>query len=288
MLSVFIDEESMDTNPLRQYFRQPAIYIRLPSQGRFYPDGALERTENNEYPVLPMTTMDEITYRTPDALFNGSAVSTVIQSCVPNIKNAWAVPSIDIDTILIAIRIATYGHALDLSSNCPHCGHTSDVAVDLRRALDQIRAPDYQQGLDMGDLKIFFRPVNYREINQNSMRQFEDQKTMQMLQDTEGDDEQRLAQLGEILKKITEFTNQALAQSILMVQTPQSRVTERDHIQEWLTNCDRNTFNRIRDHVIASKADSELRPLELKCEECQQPYEQSYTLDMTTFFADAS
>lgn len=278
----------MDANPLKQYFRQPAIYIRLPSEGKFYPQGSLERTANNEYPVLPMTTMDEITYRTPDALFNGSAVATVIQSCVPNIKNAWAVPSIDIDTILIAIRMATYGHALDITSTCPHCQNIAEMSVDLRLALDQIRTPNYNDGLAVGDLKIFFRPVSYREINQNSMRQFEDQKTMQLLQDSEGNDEQRLAQLGEILKKITEFTNQALAQSILMVETPQARVTEREHIQEWLTNCDRNMFNRIRDHVIASKSEAELQPLNITCDECKKPYEQSYTLDMTTFFADAS
>lgn len=278
----------MDANPLKQYFRQPAIYIRLPSEGKFYPNSSLERTANNEYPVLPMTTMDEITYRTPDALFNGSAVATVIQSCVPNIKNAWDVPSIDIDTILIAIRMATYGHALDLSSTCPHCQSISEISVDLRAALDQIRTPNYNDGLAMGDLKIFFRPVSYREINQNSMRQFEDQKTMQLLQDSEGNDEQRLAQLGEILKKITEFTNLALAQSILMVETPQARVTDQAHIREWLTNCDRNLFNRIRDHVIASKSEAELQPLSLTCDECKKPYEQSYTLDMTTFFADAS
>lgn len=278
----------MDANPLKQYFRQPAIYIRLPSEGKFYPEGSLERTANNEYPVLPMTTMDEIMYRTPDALFNGSAVATVIQSCVPNIKNAWTVPSIDIDTILIAIRMATYGHALDITSTCPHCQNTADLSVDLRQALDQIRTPNYSDAMPVGDLKIFFRPVSYQEINQNSMRQFEDQKTMQMLQDSDGNDEQRLSQLSEILKKITEFTNHALAQSILMVETPQARVTDRVHIQEWLSNCDRNMFNRIRDHVIDSKSQAELQPLKITCDECKNPYEQSYTLDMTTFFADAS
>ena len=111
----------MNSNPLSQYFRQPAVFIRLPSLGKFYATGALEPTENNEYPVLPMTTLDEITYRTPDALFNGQAVISVIQSCVPNIKNAWSMPAMDIDTVLIAIRIATYGHEMDINTPCPGC-----------------------------------------------------------------------------------------------------------------------------------------------------------------------
>ena len=57
-------------NPLSQYFRQPVIYIKLPSNGKFYPPGTLDMPANNELPVLPMTAIDEITYRTPDALFD--------------------------------------------------------------------------------------------------------------------------------------------------------------------------------------------------------------------------
>jgi hypothetical protein len=62
----------LPNNPLTQYFRQPAIYIRLPSQGKFYPPSALNMPPNGELPILPMTSNDEITYRTPDALFNRS------------------------------------------------------------------------------------------------------------------------------------------------------------------------------------------------------------------------
>ena len=97
MLSYLPKRNPMDNNPLKQYFRQPAIFIQLPSQGKFYKDGALVPTANGEYPVLPMTTLDEITYRTPDALFNGTAVANVIESCVPNIRDAWAMPGMDVD-----------------------------------------------------------------------------------------------------------------------------------------------------------------------------------------------
>ena len=109
------------SNPLQQYFRQPAIWLRLPSGGKFWPPGTLEPTENNEYPVLPMTTIDEITYRTPDALFNGQATVDVIQSCLPAIKDAWKMPMIDMNPVLVAIRIASSGHNINLESKCPAC-----------------------------------------------------------------------------------------------------------------------------------------------------------------------
>ena len=99
-------------NPLANYFRQPKMYMRLPSHGQFYPEGALDKSEIDEYPVYAMTAKDELMFKTPDALMNGQAVVDVVQNCIPNIKDAWQVPSIDMDIILIAIRIATYGEKL--------------------------------------------------------------------------------------------------------------------------------------------------------------------------------
>ena len=279
----------MSNNPLSQYFRQPAIHIRLPSGGKFYPRGALEVTANGEYGVLPMTTMDEITYRTPDALFNGSAVTAVIQSCVPNIRDAWAMPSIDVDAVLVGIRIATYGHDMDISTQCPSCNNEADYSVDLRRVLDRLETTDYSLPLKINGLEVFLRPMTYRQINANSMTQFEDQKTLQMLQNGDTSDEEKLVRLNEVLKKITSMTTQALSQSIMLVKTPDgSSVTEAAHITEWLANCDRNTFNEIREHIIAAKQKSELQPLDMTCQNCQHKYRQAYTLDMSNFFADAS
>ncbi len=278
----------METNPLRQYFRQPAIYIRLPSQGQFYPAGALVETANNEYPVYAMTTMDEITYRTPDALFNGTAVTTVIQSCVPAIRDAWKIPSMDLDTILIAIRIATYGHELDLDTKCPKCEHEAAYGVDLRGIMERIRAPDYRQPMTLGDLRIHFCPMTYQQMNDNSMAQFEEQKIMQVLTEEPSGDADQMKRLGDVLRKITAITTKALAQNIERVEIPGSQVTEKSHIMEWLTNCDRNTFAQIRDHIVDNKAQGEIPPLDITCANCQHQYQQNFTLDMTNFFAAAS
>jgi hypothetical protein len=235
-----------------------------------------------------MTTLDEITYRTPDALFNGQAVISVIQSCVPNIKNAWQMPGMDIDTVLVAIRTATYGHVLDISSQCPKCGEEADYGADLRIVMDSIHAPDYSKQLNLGDLEIYFKPMSYKQMNENSMTQFEEQKTLQMLQSDDSDSATKLNQLGEVLKKITAVTTAALAQNIELVKTPSAQVSDLAHITEWLGNCDRTMFARIRDHIIAQKQQGELQPLDVKCNNCANEYKQSFTLDMTNFFGAAS
>lgn len=276
------------TNPLSQYFRQPAIYIRLPSDGKFYPPGAFETTENGEYPVLPMTTLDEITYRTPDSLFNGSAVVSVIQSCMPNIKDAWKMPGMDIDTVLVAIRIATYGHELDISTECPSCENVADYAIDLRTVVDNIKSPAFGKQLLIGDLEIFLKPMSYRQMNENSMVQFEEQKSLQMLQDQNADDATKVLHIGEVLRKITTVTTKALAQNIGLIKTPQAQVTDINHIFEFLSNCDRTVFGKVRDYIIENKQVAEIQPLKIQCGNCNHEYQQAITLDMSNFFGAAS
>lgn len=277
------------SNPLSQYFRQPAIYIQLPSNGEFYPDGTLIMPENNELPVLPMTAIDEITYRTPDALFNGSAVVNVIQSCVPNIKNAWAVPSTDVDTILVGIRIASYGHDMEVNTVCPKCNHEEMLNLDLRTAIDQMTRPDYKTPAHYGDLEIYFRPMTYKTLNQNNQLQFEEQKLLQSLaQNENATPEAQSQQLSDILRKITNMTVSAIAQSIGAIKTPDALVSDVQSIAEFLQNCDRKVFNSIRDKVIELKNKAELKPLHINCPECSHEYEQPFTLDMTSFFGPAS
>jgi len=278
----------MSNNPLQQFFRQPAIYIKLPSNGKFYPEGALIMPENGEIPVYPMTAVDEITYRTPDALFNGTAVVNVIQSCVPAIKNAWFIPAMDIDTLLVSIRIASYGHALDLDSTCPACNTDAELSLDLRTVLDTIRPGQYSEPIRHRDLEIYLKPMTYRSLNDNNSMQFEEQRVLQMLPGSDLPDEEKVTRLGDALKKITSITVKALADSIAAVKTPDSLVTDRAFIEEFLQNCDRSLFGNIRKQIVDLKLSGELKPMNIKCNDCGHDYQQPFTLDMVSFFEVAS
>lgn len=274
----------MSNNPLQQYFRQPAIYIRLPSAGQFYPQNALEIPQNGELPVYPMTAIDEISYRTPDALFNGSAVINVIQSCIPGIKDAWSMPSMDVDTALIAIRVASYGHNMEIETECPECGEETPYAIDLRTILDKMRTPDYSRTIKYRDMEIFFKPMSYKNITDNNAAQFEEQKKLSLVPDSELPDAEKVKTLNAALKKITEITVKALSQNVAAVKTPTALVTEFEYIEEMLEHCDRALFTKIRDHIVKIKTDAEIQPLHLKCPKCSHEYSQNVTLDMTSFF----
>jgi hypothetical protein len=276
------------SNPLKQYFRQPAIYMRLPTGGKYWPAGSIDLPQNGELPVYPMTAIDEITYRTPDALFNGQAVISVIQSCMPNIKNAWAAPAADVNSMLVAIRLASYGHELEISSTCPNCETAEDYAVDLRQVLDQLKLPDFESNLQHGDLEIAFAPVSYEHQNRSNQSQFEEQQMIRSVTESDLPENEKIKQLNDAMRRITEHTIDALKWSISGIRTPSAIVSEQEYIQEFLVNCDRKLFTIIRDHVINLRQISDLKPLDIKCGNCSHEYQQTVTLDMTSFFGPAS
>ena len=79
-------------NPLAGYFRQPKLYVKLPSGGQFYPEGSLDRSQIDEYPVYAMTAKDELMFKTPDALLNGQATVEVIRAVFLLLKNPGTCP----------------------------------------------------------------------------------------------------------------------------------------------------------------------------------------------------
>jgi len=275
-------------NPLAGYFRQPAIYIGLPSGGKWYPENALELSANDEFPVYPMTAIDEITYRTPDALYNGRAFVDVVSSCIPNIKDAWNIPSCDVDTLLVAIRIATYGHEMEINSQCPECQSDEPRTLDLRQVMDSLQAPSYDEPITKGDLQIFIQPLTYQQLNKNNAIQFEEQKLIQLLPDTDMEENEKISKMTEATNKITSMTLAALANSIAAIVTPDGTVTEKEHILEFLKNTDRGMFDTIRSKIVDLKSLSEVQPLEIECSSCQHKYKQGFTLDMTNFFGAVS
>jgi hypothetical protein len=277
------------SNPLRQFFRQPAIYIALPSRGNHWPAGSIDVPVNGELPVYPMTALDEIAYRTPDALFNGQAVVSVVQSCMPNILDAWQIPAIDLNAILVAIRIASYGHDMEFGTQCPACNTETDYTVDLRNILDGLKSADYSVPVRHGDLEIYLQPMSYIHQTETNKLQFEQQKRIQLVQtSTALTEEQKIEELNHSLIAITKLTTDALKCSVSAIRTPAALVTEPEFISEFLDNCDRRLFEQIKEKIIALRQGSEVQPLQIKCNECGHEYQQLLTMDQASFFADAS
>ena len=274
----------MNANPLKQYFRRPEIYLKLPSGGKFYPAGSIDLPDNQELPIYPMTAIDEITSKTPDALFNGTAVVDIIKSCVPNIIDPWSIPIIDLDPILVAIRAASNGTTLDIESQCPSCNEEASYGINLIGLLSSLTAGNYNEVVKVNELTFKFTPFSYKKINNINMAQFDIEQSIRKL-DNITDEVARQSESGEVLKKLNNLSMELISESIESITTPTAIVTEKEYILDYLQNCDRKSFEQLRTTAVQLRESSQLKPLDVKCIHCQHEYKQKLTLNVSDFFA---
>jgi len=274
---------TIQNNPLKQYFRRPAIYLKLPSGGKMYAPGVVNIPESGELAVYPMTAIDEISSKTPDALYNGTAMADIIKSCIPDIKDPWSINSIDLDAVLIAIKSAAGGDDMSISSECPSCKEVAEYGVNLVAILSQLKSADYEKELTINELSIKFRPLSYKEMNEAGTSQMEAQRIFMMLEKEENESV-RAEKTQEALRFITEVTMRILSNTVTHIRTPSAFVEEKEYILDFLKNCDRETYIAIRDYNASLKAQTEIKPLRIKCIHCQHEYDQQFTLNTSDFF----
>jgi hypothetical protein len=277
-------------NPLAKYFRQPAIHLSLPSQGRYWPNGSLEMTMSNQIEVYPMTTKDEITIRTPDALMNGAGMISLFQSCCPQIKDAWKMPNIDVDAVLIAIRIASYGQNMDIETTCPNeqCKNENKHELDLTTILDSIKVPNYNKTIDSNDIKIKIKPISYFENNKTRMLAFEQERAVQVASSSEIPEEEKLKIFQQHLDKMIEINAEMLVYATEYIETNEGKVEDPAFISEFYNNCDRKIVHALRNRIEEHAELVQLPKPRVKCESCGTEYPLEIGFDYANFFADAS
>lgn len=276
-------------NPLAKHFRQPAIYFKLPSRGRYWPEESLVLPVNDEIPVFPMTVKDEIILKTPDALLNGQGIVDVIQSCCPNIKDAWKMPSIDVDATLIAIRIASYGNKMNVEAKCPHCNEEHSYDIGLGNVLDSLKTPDYSKKVEFEEIAIKLAPQSYFSANETDQIRFEEQRIIQALGDTDLSEEARVEQFGKHMKKVVDLNIKILLDSTEYVQLADGTVvSDRSYIREFYDNCDAKIITQVKNKLSEFLEESKMQPLDTKCSACEKEFSIPLGFNYSNFFGNGS
>jgi hypothetical protein len=283
-------------NPLTSFMRQPKIYIGLPSGGAYWERGSIDIPENKELAVYSMTAKDELAFKTPDALMNGQAVVDVIQSCIPSIKDAWKTPNIDLDAILIAIRIATYGEIMEITHTVPNTTEEVTHQLDLRTVLDQITNNSrWEDSVIINEqLTCFVRPLTYKHITATGTKTFETQRLMQAVNDESLSEERKLEIFNDSFSKMTSLTIDLMAESVAAIQTPDTVVEDPLFIKEFFQNADKEVYQKIQKHLDALKKTNGITPLTMTATDEQialgapATYELPVSIDNSDFFGRGS
>jgi len=280
-------------NPLEKYYRQPAIYIRLPSKGKYYTKEVYTPTETGEIPVLPMTAKDELAFKTPDAMINGQATVDVIKSCVPNLKDPWKMVNYDTDVVLLAIRIATYGENMDISFRVPLVNDEQSHTLILPELLEQLgRIEIEDETTTSKGFKVQIQPLDYKTLTKIQIARFEQQKMYGTIDSSSMTEEEKQSAFGKSFATLNMVNFSLLVDSIKSITTPGGdTVVNRAQIIEFCNKTDSKTINEIQDKLSELRLQAQMAPLKIKSTEEQikkgapASFEVPVTFDSSNFFA---
>jgi hypothetical protein len=250
------------SNPLAMFMRQPKIYMKLPSGGKFWPAGSIDLSDTGGLPVYSMTAKDELLLNVPDALMNGQAVVDIIQNCIPAVKNAWLAPTLDLDAMLIAIRIATYGEIMKTPVKFNN-DIEMDYQVDLRNVLDSLMSgAKWEEIVQISDqMTIFVRPLTYKQASKAALQTFETQKIIQLANNESISEDNKLKMFKDSFNKLTDSTLTTVTDSISRIDSSQGSVNNPEFIKEFIANADKEIFNKLQAHLEKMKETNSIKPV---------------------------
>jgi hypothetical protein len=281
-----------NNDPLSKYYRQPSIYITLPSKGKYYSNQVLETTTTGELPVLPMTAKDELAFKTPDALMGGQATVDVIKSCIPNIKDPWQLVNFDVDTVLLAIRIASYGETMDITYSVPITNERPTTTVNLPALLDSVKNVEVlDEFVTPQGLKVKVAPLTYRAMTRTQIAQYEQQKIYATVNASKMSEEDKSKQFATSFAKVNEINFSLLVDSIIQITTSDDQaVTDKQQIKNFVNNCEAKIVNEVQDKLVEIRQQAQIKPLKIKAtvEQIKQgvpaTFDVPITFDNSNFF----
>ena len=275
----------MANNPLKKYFRQPKIYVDLPSKGMFNKPGTLT-SDPAKLPIFGMTGMDEIIVKTPDALLNGEATVKVVESCCPAIADAWDLSLLDLDLMLVAIRIATHGNTMTVTHTCASCQAINDYDIDLGNIVQHFAQCHYDNEIVLDEVSLTLKPLNYRQWNEFQIKNFGIQRKLNQTLQLENEEEQSKL-MSDLFNQVSVIQTEMIFAQIDSVKTQEGIVTQREFIREWLENSDAEIFDVVRKQVEKNRLAWQIPKVDAECPECKAHNDLIVEMDQANFFASA-
>lgn len=275
-----------NANPLSQYFRVPGVHIKLPSQGKFFMNGEYESAMNNEVAIYPMSAADEMVLKSPDALMSGYALEKLFGSCAPMIKNPRSISMPDIDVLLLAIRAATYGNTLSLDIKCPKCETEQSVDCDLASLLSTTTYIDEADAkIELNEeITIFARPYNLINTTRLATVAFEETSLLRSLEGDGFTEKEKMEKMNESMKRINALNLELIADCILGVVTPQNKVSDKNHIREFVDNISKSWIEKINKKVKKMNDCGVDKKFSVTCTACNHEWTTEVEFDPTNFF----
>jgi hypothetical protein len=196
-------------------------------------------------------------------------------------------PLLDLDPVLIAIRLASYGEGMDMTSNCTHCSAENEHTIDLRKVLDSLKPiANYDKQNFLHGLIFNIQPQTFQEINTAGQISFEQQKIVASVENSELTPEEKKVQFDASFKKLTDLNISTLVSCIRSITTEDNQIVrEKSLIIDFLNQTDRKTYDEIKDLVTDIVKANALESMPVVCSSCETEYKINLDFNQSNFFA---
>lgn len=290
-------------NPLKKFSRTPKIYVRLPSEHKFYPPEFISTSPNGEVPIKALTATDDLIMNNADALLNGDAVMRVVQSCTDGCIDVSSLLIPDVETILLGIRYASKGDKMKFKSKCPHCSHEDEEAVSIRTLLDNsVMISDCGEtttftieGEDGTKVNVNIHPSPYKDHTNANMVMFEQTRILQFISANKNiKEDERQEKMRKSFELMAEFQLNVLINSIESVDIIQghgeeqvvTKVTDKKHIREFINDIEKDHAKAIEQKLEKLNKIGTPRELTVVCNKCSEEHQMEVRFDPVNFSAN--
>lgn len=305
--------EHPNVNPLIADFagKVGSILVELPTAGAFYGPGMfLPGTDPTKLAIMPISVVDEINFKDPFKIVSGMAVLEML-SKVAKILRPSELCKIDVDLILIAARVASYGSKLDVTVRCQNmmavksdadgnellgpCGESVDLKIDLNRIISQFQnvgtVEQWQTTLPNKQI-VQLMPMPYTSVVRGMMEVANQAKEAKQLELQHKDkDIYEVSKLHEsTMDKAAQLQVLLMIDSIASVRTTTGTVvSDKRQIAEWLRTVPVQWILSISDMLNEkTKLLEGYGMTSYKCPSCSFKNELPVNMDMTSFFSVGS
>lgn len=269
-------------SPLSKYQRQPKQYIDLPSKGRWYSPGSLEKHEELE--VYSMTASDEIATKTPDALLSGNATANIIKNCIPGIRNPWNIPMVDIYTILSAIRMASYGETISVTNTCAECREENTYEVSLQNMISHFGEQTFVDHYQLDNLKFELSPLNYKKVNEINKENFKHQRAMAQQVADMTDEERKAEESQKVFDALASLKAETVIASITKIQIDEEEETDLKAISKFIKDSDKKYYVKAEELLIKNNENFSVPKTATTCASCGHNSQLDIEMDYSNFF----
>lgn len=296
-----------DHNPLLDRFnKMPGETFRMPSGGSLYKNGEIdEDVIDGEVIIYPMTTVDELTMRSPDMLFQGTAIENVFKRCMPQIKKPRDLMSNDVDYLLICLRMVTYGETIDIYWECPKCKEGGDEG-DGEVHTEHVRDEDEVFGKVNAENPESKKFVNVKPTYSIKLQDFlrkskplnvddEDLFTVKLktgevvkLRPSTFGDMLRLYQWDRSKLETPEQMTEFIVDGLMAVIQSVDGVTKPEHIHQWGLRCEAPVLDQLQQEIQKVNDWGTSEKYDFACVDCGHKSSVEIPLNPVHFFTAPS